>query len=49
MSPGQFLSQKSGKLGYLGDVRSGEERPLWYHLYLDYWTLAWWECERMHH
>jgi len=30
MSPGQFFSQKSGKLGYLGDTKAGAERPLWY-------------------
>jgi hypothetical protein len=29
-SPGQFFSQKSGKLGYLGDAKAGTERPLWY-------------------
>lgn len=30
MSPGQFFSQKSGKLGYLGDAKVGTDRPLWY-------------------
>ena len=30
MSPGQFFSQKSGKLGHLGEAKVGTERPLWY-------------------
>ena len=30
MSPGQFFSQKSGKMGQLGNNKIGIERPLWY-------------------